>query len=206
MFDVRVSPEMMRKLWGMLAYMHGNILNAQQLGGSLDVTGTTVKRYIDFLEGAFLVRRLPPFYANVGKRLVKSPKIYINDSGILHHLMRVFNERELLNSPYVGASWEGYVITQIINAAPPRVDAYYYRTQAGAECDLVLVHGNKVLACIEIKLSKSPVPSKGFYNSIEDLHCKKNFIISSAPLDFITKQKVIVCGLDIFVKKYLSHL
>ncbi|PBQ34235.1 hypothetical protein CNR22_21495 [Sphingobacteriaceae bacterium] len=91
----------MRKLWGMLAHLQGSILNAEKPGGSLDVSGTTIKRDIDYLEGAFLVRRLPPFFINAGKLLVKSPKVYINDSGILHHLLRIFSEKELLNNPSV---------------------------------------------------------------------------------------------------------
>jgi len=206
LFDIKFSPIVMRKLWGMLAHLQGGILNAEKLGSSLDVSGTTIKRYIDYLEGAFLIRRLPPYFVNVGKRLVKSPKIYINDSGILHHLLRIFSEKELLNNPNVGASWEGYVISQIINAAPKRIDAYYYRTQVGAECDLVLVHGNSVKACIEIKLSKAPSPSKGFYNSIEDLNCKHNFIISSAPLDYKSKQHVTMVGLEVFIQKYLPKI
>ncbi len=206
LFDIKFSPIVMRKLWGMLAHLQGSILNAEKLGGSMDVSGTTIKRYIDYLEGAFLIRRLPPFYVNVGKRLVKSPKVYINDSGILHHLLRISSEKELLNNPGVGASWEGYVISQIINAAPNRIDAYYYRTQIGAECDLVLVHGNSVKACIEIKLSKAPTPSKGFYNSITDLDSKNNFIISSAELDYKSKQNVTIVGVETFIKKYLPKL
>jgi len=206
LFDIKFSPVIMRKLWGMLAHMHGGILNAEQLGGSLDATGTTVKRYIDYLEGAFLVRRLPPYFTNAGKRLIKSPKIYISDTGILHHLLRINSEKELINHPQVGASWEGYVIQQIIAAAPKRIDAYFYRTQAGAECDLVLVHGNNVVACIEIKLSKAPVPSKGFYSCIEDLKSKKNFIISSASLDYKSKENVTVTSIDIFIEKYLSKM
>ena len=206
LFDIKFSPIIMRKLWGMLAHLQGGILNAEKLGSSLDVSGTTIKRYIDYLEGAFLIKRLPPYFVNVGKRLVKSPKVYINDSGILHHLLRIGSEKELMNSPSVGASWEGYVISQIINAAPKRIDAYYYRTQVGAECDLVLVHGNTIKACVEIKLSKAPVPSKGFYNSVSDLNCKHNFIISSADLDYKTKQNTIIAGLETFIKKYLPKL
>ncbi|WP_317897317.1 ATP-binding protein [Aurantibacillus circumpalustris] len=206
LFDIKFSPIVMRKLWGMLAHLQGGILNAEKLGSSLDVSGTTIKRYIDYLEGAFLIRRLPPYFVNVGKRLVKSPKVYINDSGILHHLLRIGSEKELLNNPSVGGSWEGYVITQIINAAPKRIDTYYYRTQVGAECDLVLVHGNNVKACIEIKLSKAPVPSKGFYISVSDLNCKQNFIISSADQDYKNKQGTVIVGLDTFIKKYLPKL
>ncbi len=206
LFDVRISPVLMRKLWAMLAHLHGTPLNAERLGGSLDVTGTTVKRYLDYLEGAFLIRRLPPYYVNSGKRLVKSPKVYINDSGILHHLLRIGSEKELLGHPSAGLSWEGYVISQIIYAARARTDAYFYRTQVGAECDLVLVHGNTVKACIEIKLSLAPVPSRGFYQAIQDLDSRKNFIICTADVDYKNKHKVVVTGLETFLSKYLPKI
>ncbi|MDP2387267.1 MAG: ATP-binding protein [Bacteroidota bacterium] len=206
LFDVKFSPIVMRKLWGMLAHTHGNLLNAEQLGSSLGVTGTTVKRYLDYLEGAFLIKRLPPYFVNIGKRLVKSPKVYINDSGILHHLLRIENEQELMSHPSVGPSWEGYVISQVIYAAPRRIDSYFYRTQVGAECDLVLVHGNSVKACIEIKLSKSPVATKGFYNTIADLKSKNNFIICSADVDYKTAENIIIVSLPIFISKYLPTL
>lgn len=206
LFDVKFSPIVMRKLWSMLAYQHGTMLNAENLGSSLGITGTTVKRYLDFLEGAFLVRRLPPFFTNGTKRLVKTPKVYINDSGILHFLLRITSESELMNHPSAGPSWEGYVISQIIYTAENRIDAYYYRTHAGAECDLVLVRGSKVVACIEIKLSKSPSPPKGFYNSIEDLGSEKNFVIGFGNPDYIDKNGVRFTDLKTFIGKYLPRL
>lgn len=206
LFDVRFSPIVMRKLWGMLAHLQGSILNAESLGSSLELSGTTVKRYLDYLEAAFLIRRLPPYFVNNGKRILKAPKIYVNDSGILHYLLRIQNEKELLNHPSVGASWEGYVISQIIYSAPSRIDAYYYRTHAGAECDLVLVHGNTVKACVEIKLSKAPVVSKGYYNSIEDLGSKLNFVICSGTTDYINKNKIIFVDLVTFITKYLPKI
>jgi uncharacterized protein len=206
LFDVKFSPVVMRKLWGMLALMHGQLLNAESLGASLAVTGTTIKRYLDFLEGAFLVRRLPPYFINGNKRLVKAPKIYVNDNGILHFLLRIHDESELLNHPAVGASWEGYVISQIIYAADKRIDAYFYRTHAGAECDLVLVRGNSVIACIEIKLSKSPVPSKGFHNSIADLKCKKNFVIGTGKESYSDKNNVRFTNLPDFLSNHLKSL
>jgi uncharacterized protein len=206
LFDVRFSTSIMRKLWGMLAHLQGSILNAEKLGSSLDITGTTVKRYLDYLEGAFIIHRLPPFYANIGKRLIKTPKIYINDSGLLHHLLRIESEKELIGHPSAGESWEGYVISQIMYAKKSRTDLYYYRTQAGAECDLVLAHGHIVIACIEIKLSKAPVPTKGFFNSIADLKSKKNFIIGSAIQDYLTKEKVRVLDIHTFINKYLPSL
>ena len=206
LFDVKFSPVTMRKLWQMLAHVHGNILNAENLGNSLDITGTTLKRYVDFLEGAFIIKRLPPFFTNPGKRLVKAPKIYINDSGILHFLLSLHTEKELINHPGLGASWEGYVISQIMYAKNTRLDAHYYRTHAGAECDLVLARGHEVKAAIEIKYSKSPSITKGFYNSIADLKSKNNFIITPLETDYLSKDGIRRVGLAVFISKYLPKL
>ncbi len=206
LFDIRFSPATMRKLWSMLAHLQSTILNAEKLGNSLDITGTTVKRYLDYLEGAFIIKRLQPFYINLGKRLVKAPKVYINDSGILHHLLRLENEKELMHHPGAGASWEGYVISQINYAKENRLDMYYYRTQAGAECDLVLTRGHVIKACVEIKLSKAPVAGKGFYQSVSDLKCKNNFIVCNADIDYKTKEGIRITGITTFIKKYLPAL
>ncbi len=206
LFDIKFSPATMRKLWSMLAHLQSSILNAEKLGNSLDITGTTAKRYLDYLEAAFIITRLQPYFVNIGKRLVKAPKIYINDSGILHFLLRINNEKELTSHPQVGASWEGYVISQILYAKQNRIDMYYYRTQAGAECDLVLVRGHIVKACIEIKYSKAPVVSKGFYQSATDLNCKNKFVVCPANVDYITKEGVRVVNIHIFLLKYLPKL
>lgn len=206
LFDIRFSSSTMRKLWSMLAHLQGGILNAEKLGGSLGITGTTVKRYLDYLEGAFIITRLQPFFVNLGKRLVKAPKIYINDSGILHHLLRLDNEKELLGHPGAGSSWEGYVISQIMYARKNRVDLNYYRTQVGAECDLLLVRGHIVKACIEIKLSHAPVVTKGFHQSVKDLKCKNNFVVCPAEVDYQNKEGVRVVGVEIFIKKYLPAI
>ena len=206
LFDIKFSPTTMRKLWSMLAHLQGSILNAEKLGASLDITGTTAKRYLDYLEGAFIVTRLQPYFVNIGKRLVKAPKIYINDTGLLHFLLRLQNEKELTSHPSVGASWEGYVISQILYAKQSRIDMYYYRTQAGAECDLVLVRGHIVKACIEIKFSKAPVVSKGFYQSTDDLKCKTKFVLCPAEVDYITKEDIRVVGISTFLLKNLKCL
>ena len=206
LFDIKFSPTTMRKLWSMLAYLQGGILNAEKLGASLDITGTTTKRYLDYLEAAFIITRLQPYFVNIGKRLVKAPKIYINDTGILHFLLRLQNEKELSSHPTVGASWEGYVISQILYAKENRLDMYYYRTQAGAECDLVLVRGHVVKACVEIKFSKAPTISKGYYQSVEDLKCKTKFVICPAEVDYITKEGVRIVNIRIFLAKYLLKI
>ena len=206
LFDIRFSTSTMRKLWSMLAHLQGSILNAENLGNSLGITGTTVKRYLDYLEAAFIVTRLQPYFVNIGKRLIKAPKIYINDSGILHYLLRLRAEKELLNHPAVGASWEGYIVSQVLYAKDSRLDIYYYRTQAGAECDLVLVRGHVVKACVEIKLSRAPVVTKGFFQCIEDLKSKNNFIVCSSDVDYINKQGIRVVSATIFINKYLVKI
>ena len=206
LFDIKFSPTTMRKLWSMLAHLQGSILNAEKLGASLDITGTTTKRYLDYLEAAFIITRLQPYFVNIGKRLVKAPKIYVNDTGILHFLLRIENEKQLTSHPNVGASWEGYVISQILYAKQNRIDMYYYRTQAGAECDLVLVRGHIVKACMEIKFSKAPMVSKGFYQSAEDLKCKNKFILCPADVDYITKEGVRVVNIHTFLLKYLPKI
>ncbi|WP_301922347.1 ATP-binding protein [Ferruginibacter sp.] len=206
LFDIRFSTSTMRRLWSMLAHLQGSILNAENLGNSLDVTGTTAKRYLDYLEAAFIITRLQPYFINIGKRLIKAPKIYINDSGILHYLLRLHAEKELLNHPAVGASWEGYIVSQVLYAKDSRLDMYYYCTQAGAECDLVLVRGHVVKACVEIKLSKAPVATKGFFQCIKDLKSKNNFIVCSADVDYINKQGIRIVGAAIFINKYLAKL
>jgi predicted AAA+ superfamily ATPase len=153
-------PQVTMRMLRMVAGLHGQMWNASQLGASLGLSYQTVNSYADYLEGAFLIRRLPPFLANVRKRLVKSPKVYWRDSGLLHALLNVAGRRELLSQPWVGASWEGFVIEQILGAlrqADQSFEAYFFRTSDQHELDLVLDFGQSRWA-IEIKLSSSPSP------------------------------------------------
>lgn len=172
-----LTPMLFTRLLRMLAHLHGQLLNITSLANSLDSRSTTITQYIDLLEGGFLVNRLQPWFANSGKRLVKTPKIYIRDSGLLHHLLRIRNYDALLGNPAVGASWEGYVIEQIMRATHRKWEYYFYRTQHGAESDLVLISPTGEMYCIEIKFSSAPVLSKGFYQSIEDLQPTHKYII-----------------------------
>jgi len=144
--NIRLSPVQMRRLMGMVAHHHGGLLKSSDFGRSLGVSYHTVNHYLDVLEGYYLIRRLPPFYPNLGKRVVKAPKIYIRDSGILHYLMGVTNERLLLESPSRGNSWEGYLIEQIISKEQilhSGSQAFFYRTHAGAEIDLIIDRGRE---------------------------------------------------------------
>lgn len=203
LFGVELSTPIIHRMWQMLAHYHSGIWSAETFARSLGVSSPTVTRYLDFMEGAFLIRKLQPWFANAKKRLIKSPKVYIRCTGILHKLLDLKSYEALQGHPIVGASWEGYVIEQIASTIPDDVELYYYRTQNGAECDLVLSLGLKAIVCIEIKYSDAPVVSKGFYNSIEDLESKNNFVITPNSDDYSKNENVRVCNISTFISKYL---
>lgn len=198
-----INPNLIRKLWTMLAHIHGNILNMNNLGRSLEISSTTIKKYLAFLENAFLIRQLYPYSINVKKRLVKSPKVYLRDSGILHSLLDIPDFDSLESNPILGASWEGYVIEQIIQKAANDTQSYFYRTHEGAECDLVLTRGGKVLAAIEIKYTSSPKITKGLKNAFNDINAKNNYIITPTTDDYLISDKIRVCNLSTFIKEYI---
>jgi uncharacterized protein len=177
LFGVRLQEKLIRNFWYMLAANNGAVWNSETYARSLGISGPTIKRYLDFLEGAFLIRQLPAWYVNANKRLVKSPKIYLRDSGLLHVINRIGSANELPINIGVGASWEGYVIEQIVQLKPDHIDVYYYRTHHGAECDLLLVNGIKPVLGIEIKFSSNPVLSKGFYTVMDDLKLPEGRVI-----------------------------
>lgn len=206
LFGVEFTPATVAKLLSMLAHSHGQLWNAEQMGRSLGITSPTVNRYVDYLEGAFLARRLQPFFVNTKKRLVKAPKVYIRDSGLLHCISGISRALALKGHPIVGNSWEGYVIEQVMETLPQGMQAYFYRTQAGAECDLVLARGIKPVASIEIKLSNAPSISKGYYQSITDLGTTKNFVIVPDVDSYTGPAGIMVCNLAHFLSKYLPRL
>lgn len=177
MFGPRVPTETLRRLWIMLAHLQGSTLNVSRLAQNLDVSTTTVSRYIDLLVDLFLIRRLRPFHANVGKRIVKAPKVYVRDSGILHALLNIKTVDDLLSNPIVGASFEGFVIENIISILPYGIDPYFYRTQAGAEIDLILNISSTERWGIEIKRGSTAKPTKGFYYAQEDLKLTQSFVV-----------------------------
>jgi predicted AAA+ superfamily ATPase len=195
---------LLRNMLSMLAHLHGGVFNASALAGSLGVTHPTVGKYLELLEGSFLIRRLPPYFVNVGKRLTKAPKLYVRDSGLHHHLLRIFDLESLRSNPSVGASWEGYVIEQIIREAPEFSDFYYYRTQNGAEVDLIMVTPGGRLACFEIKFSVSPVISKGFYQSVEDLKPDFKYVITPGGECFDRSDGLRICSLSRFLETELA--
>jgi predicted AAA+ superfamily ATPase len=184
----RIPSETLRRYWQMLAHNQGQMLNAAQLANGLGVSGHTVARYLDVMVDLLLVRRLQPWAANAKKRLVRTPKVYVRDSGLLHALLGIRNHEELLGHPVVGASWEGMLIENILNALPATVRPTFYRTSAGAEIDLVLEFSAKQRWAIEIKRSLSdPRPNKGFYTGCEDLDATRRIVLypgtESYPLD-----------------------
>ncbi len=205
LFGINLNPAISRRLWYMLGHNHSNIVNVQDLSRSIGVTAPVITRYMDYLEGAFLIYKLQPWYTNVGKRLVKSPKVYIKDPGILHALMNIQNFDQLTLHPHIGASWEGYVIEQIMYHLPSSYQLYYYRTHSGTEIDLVIVKGSHPISSIEIKFSNIPAPTKGYYIGIEDLKTEKNFIITPQSESYVFKGAT-VCSLSDFISLHLGTI
>jgi predicted AAA+ superfamily ATPase len=179
MLGPRVPAETLRRFWTMLAHRQGTLLNAAELAGSLAVDGKTVAKYLDLMVDLLLVRRLPPYHANVGKRLVKSPKTYVRDSGLVHTLLRLDDENAVLGHPVAGMSWEGHVIENLLRAAPERTHASFYRTAAGAEIDLLLELPGGHLWAVEIKRGVAPKIEKGAHIALGDLKPQKAFLVYS---------------------------
>lgn len=173
----RIPATTLRRFWTMLAHSQGGLLNASQLARSLAVDGKTVAKYLDLMVDLLLVRRLPPYHANVGKRLVKSPKTYVRDSGLLHTLLRLDDLEQVLGHPIAGMSWEGHVIEQLINAAPARTQASFYRTAAGAEIDLLLELPGGECWAIAVKRGMAPKVEKGFRHALADLSPQRAFLV-----------------------------
>jgi len=177
-FGFRVPAETLRRFWTMLAHHQGGLLNAASLAKSLGISGQSVARYLDILVDLLLVRRLQPWHANTGKRLVKSPKIYIRDTGILHSLLDIPSLEGLLSHPVLGNSWEGFILENLIAANRPGFDQpYFYRTQSGAEIDLLLTRGGQPEIAIEVKRASNPKPGKGFHIACDDLGLKHRYVV-----------------------------
>lgn len=203
LFGIQLSAQVILKLWSMLAHINSNLENLEGLGRSLGITGTSIKKYLDYMEGAYLIRRLAPWYENNGKRLVKSPKLYIRTPAILHHLLQITSFNDLQLHPALGASWEAYVVEQIHIHLPDSLQLYFYRTHHGAELDLVLVKGVTPVVGIEIKYSNTPILSRGVYESIKDLNTQHNYVITPNSVSFTTKENIKIRGLLNFLKEEL---
>lgn len=173
----RIPATTLRRFWTMLAHVQGGLLNAAALAEGLGVSGQTVGRYLDLLVDLMLVRRLQPWHANIGKRLVKSPKVYVRDSGLVHALLGLETPEALLGHPVVGGSWEGFCIENLIAAAPPGSEAYFYRSSGGAELDLVLAMPGGAIWAIEIKRTTTPRVTRGFHIAVEDVGATQRILV-----------------------------
>ena len=196
LLGIPASPRDMRLLMNMLVSVHGSLLNVSQLANSLKMSVPTIQNYLGYLENAFLIRRLQPWFVNISKRLVKTPKLYIRDSGMLHSLAGITDSEELAGNILLGNSWEGYVIQQVIAGLPYNIQPYFYRTQDGAELDLVLVKGNIVKVAIEIKYTNSPVLSRGNTLAQGDLGTPPLLVVTPSAEDYNMRENAMVCSID----------
>jgi len=203
---LNASPKIIRNLWTMMAHLNGQLLNVSTISNSLGVTTPTVKRYIDFLEEAFLLKSLYPFSWNMSKRLVKAPKVYLTDTGILHHLSGVTDLINLSGNPIVGNSWESFVVNQLLALKKNQVELYFYRTHQGTEVDLVFTRGLQVIATAEIKYSNSPQLTKGNFLAFDDLNAPMNYVITPSSDDYLFKERIRICSLKAFITNYLKLL
>ncbi|QEE37422.1 ATP-binding protein (plasmid) [Octadecabacter sp. SW4] len=179
----RIPAATLRRFWTMLAHVQGGLLNAAALAEGLGVSGQTIGRYLDLLVDLMLVRRLQPWHENVGKRLVKSPKVYVRDSGVVHALLGIGTIEGLLGHPVVGGSWEGFCIEALLAAAPTGTEPFFYRTSAGAELDLVLRLPGGDIWAVEIKRTTAPKVSRGFYVGAEDIKASRKLLIYAGEHD-----------------------
>lgn len=191
----RVPATRLRRLWTMLSHLQGETVNYSKLGGNLEIDGKTVNHYIDILTDLLLVRRLESWHENVKKRLIKSPRFYVRDSGLLHRLLGIDNYDALLSNPVLGKSWEGFVIENIHSVLPRRAETYFYRTAAGAEIDLVIKLPSSEIWTVEIKHGVSPKLPKHYSQTCEDVCATQKFIVYGGNDEFPVGEDVTVISL-----------
>jgi predicted AAA+ superfamily ATPase len=204
-FGPRIPAETLERFWTMLAHNQGSVLNAAHLARNLEVSGVTIGRYLDLMVDLLLVRRLKPWTFNIGKRLVRSPKVYIRDSGITHALLNIANYTDLLGHPVVGGSWEGFIIENIMSVAPLNVQPFYYGTPAGAEIDLILEFSPTEKWAIEIKRNTAPSVSKGFYIACADIQPQRRYVVYSGKDRFPLAQGVMAISLFELMQEILQR-
>jgi predicted AAA+ superfamily ATPase len=197
----RIAAETLRRFWTMLAHNQGGFLNVAQLARNVGVDARTASSYVDLLADLLLVRRLPSWHTNVGKRIVKRPKVYVRDSGILHALLGIGDKDALLSHPVVGASWEGFVIENLLASAPSSVTGYTYRTGGGAEIDLLLAWPDGRLWALEVKRSLDPRPARGFHSACEDLEPDRRFVVYPGEETFPLTEDITAMPLDRLVRE-----
>ncbi len=200
----QIPPLQIRRLLTMCAHVQGQLLNLSKLGESLGVTYQTIRRYIDLMEQTFIVRTLPPFEKNVKKRLVKSPKIFLRDSGLLHRLLQIDDFNSLLSNPVFGSSWEGLVVENIISSFFD-CKFSFYRSASGEELDLVIEKGAKKIA-IECKASSAPRVEKNFWKAISTVEPDQTYIVAPVPTSYPIERNVEVCGLPDVINKLREQM
>ncbi len=196
---INIPATRLRRLWTMLAHLNGGLLNASKLASSMGVSSPTIKSYLDILEGTFVVRQLKPFYTNTKKRLIKSPKVYIRDSGLVHALLGIESYNDLLGHPVLGSSYESFIIESVLQKYP-RYSPSFYRSSSGAEIDLILEKGNYKIA-IEIKSSATPRLTQGFFEAKKVINPNETFVIAPVDEPYLLKNNVWVYNLDHFLTK-----
>lgn len=201
----RIPAETLERFWTMLAHHQGSVFNAANLGRNLDVSGVTIGRYLDLMVDLLLVRRLKPWTYNAGKRLVRSPKVYVRDSGINHALLNITDYNQLLGHPVIGGSWEGFVIENILSVAPAGVQPFYYGTPGGAAIDLILEFSAKTKWAIEIKRSSSPTVSKGFHIACDDIKPERRYVVYSGTDQFSLGNDIIAISLADLMHEVMKH-
>ena len=200
LLGLSANPALIYRLLTMLAFSQGGLTNLSNLSNSLGIAQPTLNRYVNFLEKSLFIRRLQPYFVNIGKRLVKTPKLYLRDSGVVHHLLRINDFDTLLSHPVAGGSWEGHIIEQIIPLLDWPFSPYFYRTSNGAELDLVISSALKVELAIEIKLSNNPTLSRGTTLALTDLDNPPLLVITPSSDDYQLRPNVWVCSLETLSK------
>lgn len=198
-FGLNLNPENSSRLWQMCAHYHGQMLNYSDFGKSLGLTHPTVKHYVDVLAGTFMLRKLPPYFANLEKRLVKTPKLYVADSGILCALLNIPTFNDLLGHPVAGFAWEGFVLQNILSKAGDEYEVYFISTSADAEIDILLKKGRKLIG-IECKFSTAPKLTKGFYNLKKDLKLVQSYVVAPVSSSYPLDKTTTVCSPDELLK------
>ena len=199
----RIPATSLRRLWTMLAHLQGSLLNYSQLATSLAISGQLVHRYVDILCDLMLLRRLAAWHGNVGKRLVKSPKVYVRDSGLVHALLGLTNYESVLSHPVAGLSWEGFVIEQIMSAAPS-LDYSFYRTAQGAEADLVIDFRHGQVWVVEIKRSSAPTVSKGFHQAAVDVNANRKILVAPVEQTYQMKDNIEVMSVQTLIAELVG--
>jgi len=194
-FGPRIPAETLERFWTILAHNQGTIFNAAQMARNIEVSSVTVKKYLDLMVDLLLVRKLKPYIFNLNKRLIKSPKVYVRDSGITHALLNIKSYNELLGHPVIGGSWEGFVIENILSITPSYINAYFYRTAEGAEIDIILEFSLTELWAIEIKRNSAPKISKGFHIACEDINATRKYVVYSGNDTFTVKNDITIISL-----------